>query len=408
MTVPTISRTVLDHVHAYAQQVRTHLADLTPDQVEDLTDGLEADLAEALADSTGPVATGEIPVVGPAGVDATATAVDLTARFGPAATYAAELRASAGLGEARGGTRSVRLPLRARRAGARTRGAVERLATGARESIRPVVGTPAARSVAQLAELLRPLWWVVRGWLWYVLAHRALDLISWGGAPAEFSLLQFVPADAGTWVVAVAAMLASLVVGRRRFARGTWQRRTALALSGGALVAMPWAVSTVWGQVDNDPGVEVRYVPQEVVVEVPGEVQDGVYVDGILVSNLFVYDAEGNPLDRVQIVDDRGRPVRTTTDEGTQSWFMPGVDEPWQFGADLTADGRERWNVYPLRGLPMSEVDGEVAPAAGDLRLPPLPFAQAPTLAADPFDAPVGEPEPGAGAEQGSEGTEGS
>lgn len=62
MTAPTTSHTVLDHVRSYAAQVRDHLADLAPEQVEDLTDGLEADLAEALADSAGPVATGEVPV----------------------------------------------------------------------------------------------------------------------------------------------------------------------------------------------------------------------------------------------------------------------------------------------------------------------------------------------------------
>ena len=57
------------HVHAYAQQVRAHLADLRPEQVEELTDGLEADLAEAVVDAPGALprrgapagATGEGP-----------------------------------------------------------------------------------------------------------------------------------------------------------------------------------------------------------------------------------------------------------------------------------------------------------------------------------------------------------
>jgi len=37
-------------VTAYAAAVRRALADLGPDQVEELTDGLEANLADALAD----------------------------------------------------------------------------------------------------------------------------------------------------------------------------------------------------------------------------------------------------------------------------------------------------------------------------------------------------------------------
>ncbi|RMI02417.1 HAAS signaling domain-containing protein, partial [Cellulomonas triticagri] len=66
----------------YAAEVRTHLADLPQDQVDDLTDGLEADLADALADPTGR------PADMPPG---------LTARFGAPAEYARELRAAAGL-----------------------------------------------------------------------------------------------------------------------------------------------------------------------------------------------------------------------------------------------------------------------------------------------------------------------
>ena len=97
---------LLDHVSAYAAAVRSHLADLSPEQVDDLTDGLEADLAEALEDREGPVVTGEIPI-GRAAVDAGipsppdgaagSAVIDLTRRFGPAAAYAAELRAAAGL-----------------------------------------------------------------------------------------------------------------------------------------------------------------------------------------------------------------------------------------------------------------------------------------------------------------------
>ena len=53
---------LLDHVSAYAAAVRSHLAYLSPEQVEDLTYVLEADLAEALEDPRGAVVTGEIPI----------------------------------------------------------------------------------------------------------------------------------------------------------------------------------------------------------------------------------------------------------------------------------------------------------------------------------------------------------
>ncbi|GEN79690.1 hypothetical protein [Actinotalea fermentans] len=383
MTAPTIGSAVLDHVRAYAAQVRAHLADLAPEQVEDLTDGLEADLAEALADEAAPVVTGETPVVGPGagGGAGEAQVLDLTRRFGPAAAYAAELRASAGLGEpAGGGSRRPRLQGRAVARARRIAGGVR---TAVEDSIRPALDTPAGRTAVGLAELCRPLWWVVRGWLWFVLVVRVLGVLRWGGVPPEVSVRDFVPASPLGWLVAGAAMLASLEVGRRRLARGTWSRRAALALSVAAVVSLPWAVSTVWGRVDG-AGEAVQYVPYEVEVPVPAEPEDGVYVGGMLVSNLFVYDAAGNPLDRVQIFDDRGRPVRTTYDGGWQLWSLPGVAEPWRFVSATDADGRARWNVYPLQGAPGAAWDedgaGPTLLEGEALRTPPPPFAKAPAL----------------------------
>lgn len=386
MTAPTLSHAVLDLVRAYAAQVRSHLADLPADQLEELTDGLEADLAEALADVGAPVSTGQLTVVAvadPSSARRTESLLDPTDRFGPAAAYAAELRASAGLGEAVVGWRGVR---RGSRPGAgpvrRVRGASARIASAVAESVRPFAGTPVGRWVLGAAVTLRPLWWVVRGWLWFVLLRRALDVISWGGFPAEFSVGQLLPVDAGGWLLAVVAMLASLEVARRRFPRGSWQRVLALVLGVAAVLAMPWALSTVWDRAGVDAGVV--YVPQEVVVQVPVEPADGVYVDGILVSNLFVYDAQGNPLERVQVFDDRGRPVRTTYDEGWELWSLPGVVEPWRFASATDVDGRDRWNVYPLQGAPGAAWNedgaGPTLVEGESLRTPPLPFAQAPAL----------------------------
>lgn len=107
-------------------------------------------------------------------------------------------------------------------------------------------------------------------------------------------------------------------------------------------------------------------------------------------SNLFVYDADGNPLDDVQIYDDRGRPVRTTTDDGWGSWSLPGVSGPWNFVAAQDDEGRARWNVYPLRGAPTESFDWDSYYEGGDetvqlldgetVRTPPRPFAKAPSL----------------------------
>ncbi|MBD7949708.1 hypothetical protein [Oerskovia rustica] len=112
----------------------------------------------------------------------------------------------------------------------------------------------------------------------------------------------------------------------------------------------------------------------------------GVFVDGSPVSNLFVYDASGRALQDVQIFDDQGRPVRTITAEGaTQPWTLPDVEQGWYFQPSFSTDGRERWNVYPLRGLPEDAVewDGSERPVPLEGEQPrsmPSPFLQAQPL----------------------------
>ena len=122
------------------------------------------------------------------------------------------------------------------------------------------------------------------------------------------------------------------------------------------------------------------------------------------VSNLFVYDAEGNPLTDVQVYDDRGRPVRTTFDDGYGQYWFPEATEPWSFVSRVDSDGRARWNVYPLQGAPTSEFtydDGglQVLPAGASAMTPPWPFAKAPALdepaqAAIGAEGPVPSPSP--------------
>jgi hypothetical protein len=112
------------------------------------------------------------------------------------------------------------------------------------------------------------------------------------------------------------------------------------------------------------------------------------------VSNLFVYDAEGNPISDVQIYDDRGRPVRTTYDDGFGQYWFPEGTEPWSFVSRTDSDGRKRWNVYPLQGAPTASFtydDGglQVLPAGTSPSTPPWPFAKAPALDA-PAESTIG------------------
>ena len=251
-----------------------------------------------------------------------------------------------------------------------------------------------------LLSSLRPLWWVMRGWVWYAILS---------GLIGAWSIERFVPLNPITWLLLATLVALSISVGR---GLGDGHRGLHRVIVLASLVALLWAP---WATTEFRREVEARlsaaaYDPQytETVVYEP-VVQDGVVVDGIAVSNLFVYDADGEPLTGVQIFDDRGRAVQTTFDEGWNEWFLPGVDEPWHFLASQDADGRDRWNVYPLVGVPSSawEWDDEdgVLLLGVEPRIPPRPFAKAPNIVATGVASPGAAMADDQGADLGPTGT---
>ncbi|MFB8230893.1 hypothetical protein [Cellulosimicrobium sp. NPDC055967] len=402
------------HVHAYAQQVRAHLADLRPEQVEELTDGLEADLAEAVVDAPGALPrrggpARPLPDAGPAdpgGTVADDTGLDLVAFFGPPAEYAAELRAAAGLppAVAPGGARRPRIGLRGRLF---VLGGI--LSSGWRSLWRPVTSTPQWASVMEFLRTLTPAWWILRGW---VVATLLLALL--GGYQVAV-----LPRDLSARVVVLAAVVVSVQWGRGRWLPTTWLPKVVRPLSVAAAVA---AVPTVlyvtaasasvsvsgWDSGYQQGWADASGGTQPVSYGGPsGPGGDGVWVDGMQVSNLFAYDAAGDPVRDVQIFDDRGRQVRTVTEEGAYGpWSVPDVEGAWYFQPTLSTDGRERWNVYPLHAVAEEDVeyadgDGRPVPATGTrTREMPWPFLKAPTavpssVGAD--DATSGTDEPGTG-----------
>lgn len=362
MTATPPTEVLRGHVSAYAAAVRDHLSDLPPELVDDLTDGLEADLVDALEDPAGPVATGEVPLVRP-GAGTHAGMIDLRARFGPAEEYAAELRAAAGLGPAVAGRRAT--------VGDGVRGMRDRAAARLRSAARPLTSSPYWPAVEDVVAALTPVWWVLRGWVWFV-------VLTW--VASAFYDAMFVPRGAGSLLVLVGLVLVSVQWSRGRLVP---RHRVPLRLlRAGHVLAVVLVLPLViafWNVAESRPahGQEVVYVDGGTQVVEP---EAGVWVDGVRVSNLFVYDAEGNPVEGVQIFDDRGRQVRTVDDPWAE-WHLPGMDEPWTFSPTQDVDGRDRWNVYPLRGAPWDEwVDDEDGERTATLRTPPWPFAKAPAV----------------------------
>jgi hypothetical protein len=337
-------------VGEYAASVRGHLADLPAEQVDDLTDGLEADLADALADTT---------------ADPDGAAPDLVRRFGPPAEYALELRSAAGLPEP--GPASPPLgPTGARRL-------VDAVRRGARAVGAALDRQPWWPAVRDFLVALRPAWWLLRAWsLYQVLMTVSGTRSGW------------VPYDLQTVLV-----FAALAVVSVQWGRGSWlpRRLTWLPAAVGvvAVVLLPAAVAEARYGGNGGAGGS-GYAEAYVYPDVPQ--QDGVWVDGMQVSNLFVYDRAGNPLSDVQVYDDRGRAVQTVVDDGWGAYELPGVSGPWGFVPATDEDDRRRWNVYPLLGAPYEEFDwdnpeGLQRPEqllTSDPRVPPPPFAKAPAV----------------------------
>lgn len=371
---------LLVHVTEYAAAVRSHLADLADEQVEELTDGLEADLAEAMEDWGASVASGQVPD-GSTDDAGGSSVLDLTRRFGPAADYAAELRAAAGLSP----TASVPA---ARRGRLRERGAVL-VGTGRRRWLKLTEllrSSPAWQPSVAFVTSLRALWWVLRGWLWFVLLLKAVVVFFGGGFG---TIERLVPRNPVTWSLFAGLLLLSIAAGRGLGADRRRARRVLAVLNMAALLTLPWAATVFRGEIERRLASDGYPVYVETAVYQPAPPpEDGVRVDGQLVSNLFVFDAQGNPLHDVQIFDDRGRPVRTTYDKGQSDWWLPGVDGPWAFLPAQDVDGRQRWNVYPLSGAPVSAFTLDDATGQRTLsdetavRTPPAPFAKAPAVVA--------------------------
>jgi len=329
--VNTADPTLDIRIQAFAAAVRARLADLDPEDVDDLTGGLEADLQEEAADHDGALELGD-PV-----------------------RYADELRSSAGLPE-RAVETAAASPLHQLRDGVRAR------AGELHARIR------ANRELSAALDLLiafRPVWWLLRAWAGYQFLGLTLGS------------LRVLPTDLVGWTILIVLTVISVQWGRGRWARSRPARALRVAVSAfTALVLLalfPTLLNELAVREYNDPGASVSYVEQP-----------GLSLDGKQVTNVFAYDAEGNPLERVQLFDQDGEPVTTIGSSATD-----GVASDPATGASVTpADGA--WNVFPLGGGDAGVVSGTIDGSEGVVR---PPFAKA--LPLDPAsDAPPSSPTP--------------
>ncbi|MCY7405159.1 MAG: hypothetical protein LH475_11130 [Cryobacterium sp.] len=343
----TTTRSIRD----FALAVRAALNDLPIDDVDDLTDGLEADLTEQAADFYA--------------ADAAASDCEL----GDPVVYADELRTAAGL-PVRGVAPTVRVS-RLRRLRTRT-GAMRAGAT------RRIRSSAAGSQLLDFLVVLRPLWWVVRGWVVYVVAEIFL-----GGA------ISTVPSDPVRWLVLVAFVILSVQWGRGRWLPWRWLSGFRTVASVCTVFALPLVLIVTAHQASAQNSAVEDHNPY---------IAPGLMQNGQEVTNVFAYDADGQPLTDVQLFDQNGRALNVVNDPA-DTHYLPQFDAAGEQDMVVPSQmvpGGSGWNVFPLRRVSSTDIDytfdslGQVYQA--DAVPAPFPFAQVQPLVEVPE---AGEPAPG-------------
>lgn len=242
----------------YVERVRRSLADLPPAVRDELVEDLPEHLAEVAAEDTG----------------------SLVDRLGPPEAYAAELRAAAGVGAP---STAPNLDDRISAAVVRVRGRLRVLDTKAG----PPIGYA---KVSDFLRLLRPAWWVLRGYLAAMLITVALT-----GQP--FGLL---PRLGGSTLAAVLLLAATVVgsiwLGRRSSGFTRWPR---FAVNVATVLLFLFGVVGFY-EADQRSHLSGGYDYQPVYEPNP-------YAG---VEDVYVYDRAGRLVEGAQLFDQNGQPIR--------------------------------------------------------------------------------------------------
>ncbi|WP_250028449.1 HAAS signaling domain-containing protein [Paractinoplanes maris] len=257
-----MNSTAQDEITDYVERVRAALADLPEATRAELLEDLPEHLAEIRAEDT----------------------VTLTDRLGTPEAYAAELRttAAAFVGGFPDPPKRRFEPLLEARAD------VLRILGRADVKVGPVIGYPKA---SDFLVLLRPAWWVLRGYLAAMAVAYFLD--------AQSSQVGLLPRIGNSTFVALVLLTGFIVVsiafGRRRYSLSRWPR---LAVQAGTVVLMFIAIGGFFSA-DSD-------------VRDPGYSDVGYSGNGNpydYIQDVFVYDNQGRLVPGARLFDQEGQPI---------------------------------------------------------------------------------------------------
>lgn len=303
----------------YVGQVREALADLPPAVRDELLEDLPEHLAEVAAEGDG----------------------SLVQRLGAPEVYARELRTAAGV------TVPVATPNLDQRIGATLRKGRERL-RAADVRLGPVIGY--AR-LSDYLRLLRPAWWILRGYLAAMLIAVVLTGTTTGVLP------RLGGSGLAALLLLAATVTGSIWLGRRTDRLGR-RPKWVLRLSATLLILFGLVGFVAVDSRAGADGDALHY--REVYTDQYSGVQD-----------VYVYDSEGRLLEGVRIFDQNGQPIR--------------LGNPW------CAEAQERLQADPTYAYDPTRQPYPYCPEKAPFRLH-TPSTPTPTAPAEPSATPSGSP----------------
>jgi uncharacterized membrane protein len=312
----------------YVERVRVALADLPPALRDDLLEDLPEHLTEVAAEADG----------------------SLVDRLGSAEAYASELRAAAGV------SAPTSAPNLDRRISVVMVSARRRL-RAADTKLGPIIGY--AR-LSEFISLLRPAWWVLRGYLAAMFIAVVLTGQSYGLLP------RLGDSNLAALLLLGATVVGSIWLGQRSGGYGRWPRR---ALNvGTALIVL---FGGFWFlQADRQRVVDAYYSPSS---------SDGQYSH---IQDVFVYDQQGRLVENARLFDQLGQPIQ--------------LGNPW-CPESQQVKNEQIWQAYPYcpREAPFRSSDPvREAPAPDETRSPPADMSPGPgRTTPSPVPVPSGSPD---------------
>ena len=252
----------MNEIDAYVEGVRQALAGIDPATREELLEDLPEHLAEVQAEGTG----------------------TLVERLGTPEAYAAELRATAGL---IGGFPDP--PTSRFASPAEIRGRVEALLRQADVRVGPVIGYPKA---SDFLVLLRPAWWVLRGYLAAMALAVLLNTNDGIGLLPRLGHNELV-----ALILLTGAVIASILLGKRTAGLTRWPR---YALRAGTAFLIIFAFAG-FGSADsntrNSGYSDANYVNYD-----PNPYSN--------INDVYVYDNQGRLVEGARLYDQDGSPIQ--------------------------------------------------------------------------------------------------